>query len=381
MDESSSALIAPFRVLSLDGGGIRGLYTATVLKILSEYFSSLQSGGKPNPDCTKIGKYFNLIVGTSTGGILAVALAAGISLDKVISLYEEAGPYIFPEENCQPEEMKNLPYLLWKLHLLWKFHWLWKFRHRPTANQQPLRHRLAGLFGEKTLADIYAETGIALCLPCVDVTTQKTVVIKTPHLPYLTRDGRRKAVDVCIATSAAPFYFPMAYLPRTDAGGCDIFVDGGLWANNPVVIALIEALELAKEGQSIEIVSVGTCNPPNGETFQPKDCDRGVLDWKLGAAALALSLDAQSFGHNAIAQKLQKHLRVPCRIARLPSTPPSVADAKHFGLDKAYKKALDVLENKAVEDARTMQSLYDNGDQDIQLLASIFSKEMDSSDV
>jgi patatin-like phospholipase/acyl hydrolase len=80
MTENGSA----FRVLSLDGGGIRGLYTATVLKTLTEHFSSIQVGGKPNPDCTKIGKYFHLITGTSIGGILAVALAAGISLEKII---------------------------------------------------------------------------------------------------------------------------------------------------------------------------------------------------------------------------------------------------------------------------------------------------------
>ena len=79
--------IKPFRVLSLDGGGMRGLYTASVLSTLAQRFSPSNQ--------LDIGKGFNLIAGTSTGGILACALAAGVPIERVIDLYRNEGPAIF----------------------------------------------------------------------------------------------------------------------------------------------------------------------------------------------------------------------------------------------------------------------------------------------
>jgi len=347
------ATLKPFRVLALDGGGIRGLYTATLLKILTEHFS--KELGKTFDE--NIGAKFNLIAGTSTGGILATALAARKPLSGIISLYKEAGSDIFPKSHCLPNNTLN------------KIWWCFRFARKPAAKHEILKNRLMDLFGDMTLADIYNDSKVSLCIPCIDAVTQKSVVIKTPHAAYITRDGNRKAVDVCMATSAAPFYFPMAALPRTEVSGYDIFVDGGLWANNPVLVGLVEALDLAEKDQPIEIVSVGTCNPPEGQTLQPEDCHRGVFGWGAGATALTLSLEAQAFGHASIASKLSSHLRVACKIIRLPSSPPSYADSKHFGLDKAYKAALEVLQSKAVCDAKMIQSLHNKGDKDISALA------------
>lgn len=78
-------------VLSLDGGGMRGLYSATVLKVLGERFANLQRSGPLD-----IGRGFDLVVGTSTGAILAAGIAAGISIDRIATLYETIGPRIFP---------------------------------------------------------------------------------------------------------------------------------------------------------------------------------------------------------------------------------------------------------------------------------------------
>src|SRR5690242_10036315 len=80
----------PFRVLSLDGGGMRGTYTATYLDQVSATFAR-----RRNVAALDVGAAFDLIVGTSTGGIIACALAAGITLDKVVELYREHGPSIF----------------------------------------------------------------------------------------------------------------------------------------------------------------------------------------------------------------------------------------------------------------------------------------------
>src|SRR5215470_12284967 len=80
----------PLRVLSLDGGGMRGTYTATYLDRVAATFAK-----RRRIAALDIGAAFDLIVGTSTGGIIACALAAGIPLAKVVDLYQRHGPAIF----------------------------------------------------------------------------------------------------------------------------------------------------------------------------------------------------------------------------------------------------------------------------------------------
>jgi patatin-like phospholipase/acyl hydrolase len=82
--------LPPFRVLSLDGGGMRGTYTATYLDKVAATF-----GRRRNIDALDIGAAFDLIVGTSTGGIIAAALATGVPLADIVALYVEHGPSIF----------------------------------------------------------------------------------------------------------------------------------------------------------------------------------------------------------------------------------------------------------------------------------------------
>jgi len=82
----------PYRVLTIDGGGMRGLYSATVLDTLSRRFAC-----NTNSELLDIGKGFDLIVGTSTGGILACALAAGVKTTEIINLYREEGSNIFQD--------------------------------------------------------------------------------------------------------------------------------------------------------------------------------------------------------------------------------------------------------------------------------------------
>ena len=81
------------RVLSVDGGGMRGLYTSAYLSALGRRYAVTRDEAGLD-----IGKGFDLIVGTSTGAIIACALAAGISLDRVSALYREHGPEIFPPQ-------------------------------------------------------------------------------------------------------------------------------------------------------------------------------------------------------------------------------------------------------------------------------------------
>ena len=93
----------PFRVLSLDGGGMRGIYTAEYLSCLASGFS--KRTGKGDLD---LGKGFDLIVGTSTGAIVGCALVAGVPLGKVVSVYKDNGKLIFPRVFLRESALHSL---------------------------------------------------------------------------------------------------------------------------------------------------------------------------------------------------------------------------------------------------------------------------------
>jgi len=318
----------PYRVLALDGGGVRGLYSATVLRTIARYYADQR-----NVKALDIGRGFNLITGTSTGGILACALASGVPIDNVISLYRDVGPRIFRDPT---------PDSSWYL-----VGWILRNLGRAANRNEDLRAALGELFGERTLNSIYKDRGIALCIPAVDMGTQRSWVYKTPHSDDFVRDRHFKLVDVCLATSAAPIYLPLAAVSDPDDPVHQrVFADGGLWANNPVLIGLIEALGLAKPEQRIEILSVSTCPPPEGALIDRRRLSWGIFKWRVGTSALKASLESQAWGYHFMAKMLAQHLRLlgkSCYVARLPHSIPSAEQLRHVGLDRANAKALEVL--------------------------------------
>ena len=238
----------PFRVLTLDGGGMRGLYTASLLMVLAKRFDRRFNSQEPD-----IGKAFDLICGTSTGAILACALATGISLNRVKSLYIEKGPHIF----TRPMPKGKNSALCW---------WAFVHRNKPAANAEALREALSSCFGEVTLGMIYKTRGIALCIPAVTAINHRARVLKTAHNKGKHRDNDYSLVDVCMASAAAPIFFPIAQRRNADDEHiAHHFVDGGLWANNPVLVGLTEALTMTAADQPIEIISIGTCDQPSGD--------------------------------------------------------------------------------------------------------------------
>lgn len=185
-----------FQILSIDGGGIRGLFAAAILAALEEDLS------------IDIRRHFDLISGTSTGGIIALALGRGISPRDLVDFYVEEAPKIF---GGNP--------------------WLRKCRKvvRSKYDNAPLKSALQEVFGQSTLA----ESGKRLIIPCFSLDSDDVYIFKTPHHERLVRDGRVPMWQVALATSAAPTYFP-----ASDYTDSIRLIDGGVWANNPTVIAI-----------------------------------------------------------------------------------------------------------------------------------------------
>ena len=356
----TTASLLPFRVLSLDGGGMRGTYTATYLDRVGVAFAK-----RRGIESLDVGAAFDLIVGTSTGGIIACALAAGIQLSDIVNLYVTHGPKIF----SRPLPSGRVGALLdtWK---------------RPPAlatGTVVLRKALTDKLGTTTLGGIYAARGIGLAIPAVEMSQHRAWVFKTPHLKDTTnhRDDNYTLVDVCLATVAAPIYLSMAAVDHPDnfSSGFNVFVDGGLWANNPVLIGLIDALDLTVPGQEIQIFCLGTCPIPAGEQIAKSALNRGLSEWKFGGEAASLAVDAQQFAYDHMAKKLARHVNRNCTIIRFPSEKVPAALIPHLRLDETGVEAMGALINQARTDADMANSkcTYADTDTEAALICDLFN--------
>lgn len=203
-----------FQVLAIDGGGLKGIFAAAALAGLGSDYDS------------RLTDHFDLIVGTSTGGIVALGLAAGLSAQQIVDFYLQHQDEIFPRR------------LLPRLRRVWS-----------TYDPAPLVECLAEAFGTMTLG----ESPIRLAIPSFDLTSNDVYLFRTPHFERLLRDKKERLVDVARATSAAPTFFP-----ALDLRGVRL-IDGGVWANNPSLVGVVEAAECCGgELGQIHLLNVGT---------------------------------------------------------------------------------------------------------------------------
>ena len=350
-----------FRVLTLDGGGMRGLYTASLLQTLARLFDERFVEQEPD-----IGRAFDLICGTSTGAILSCALSAGVSLDRVCDLDRECGPLIFPRP--APKPTNKIKLLLWSAqHLRW-----------PAACSHELRRRLEQIFGNQTLVGVFESRKIAMCIPAVDALNHQAWVFKTPHASEKHRDNNYRLADVCMASTAAPIFFPLVSLRNPDNDReLHYFVDGGLWANNPVLVGLTEALVVSPPDCRIEIISVGTCNRPSGDPYAVQDPVWGLLKWKVGIGIIDMSLSAQAFGYENMARFIAAELSKCGRavtVTRLEQGQKSPEQYSAIDLDKSDQVAIDTLINMAGKDAANIHGKVLSGNRgDLAVIGDVFT--------
>ena len=238
----------PIRVLSIDGGGMRGIVAARVL-------TEIETIAKQ-----PVFELFDVIVGTSIGGIAAMALTlrrdggAPDSAARIGDFYAKQGPLIFPQAALAlPRTREELRELIARVGMQAAM-----FGSNPEAGNArsspaPLEQTLLEQFGDARLSDAIKPVVVT----AYDVTRGRPVLFSSKDDDHLMRDIGR-------ATSAAPTVFPPKQL-LTDDGTEHIFIDGGVFANNPAMVGYAEAMELVGwhgfRLQSIQLVSVGTGIP------------------------------------------------------------------------------------------------------------------------
>jgi patatin-like phospholipase/acyl hydrolase len=214
-------------ILSIDGGGIRGIIPARVL----QHIESLAG-------CS-IATGFDLMAGTSTGGLLALGLATSSHrltsrIDELVTLYLERGERIFDANLWR--RLRSANGLLDE-----------RYPH------QPLESELRDFFGDRVLGD----AAVATMVPAYALEQRKTLFLKTWH----PRHAQVPVWQAARATAAAPTYFEPMEL--TVDGEAQALIDGGIFMNSPAVSAYAEALKRFP-GDSLSVLSLGT-----GELTRP----------------------------------------------------------------------------------------------------------------
>jgi patatin-like phospholipase/acyl hydrolase len=236
--------MAKFHILSLDGGGIRGVLTARLLERIQEQLPWFMDS-------------IDMIAGTSTGGILALALAAGKTPLEVRKMYESMGNEVFQNGPFEIRELANLM--------------------SADYSNQPLRQAIGDVVKDKTLGDLKTKVMITtfdldneVSQPYHPRTWKAKFFHNFPEPKKPSDDRSQKAIDVAIRTSAAPTFFPIY----------QGFVDGGVVANNPSMCAIAQAIHEETGGQSlgnIAILSIGTGNFPHYMTETNETW--GLVQW------------------------------------------------------------------------------------------------------
>jgi patatin-like phospholipase/acyl hydrolase len=196
--------MAEYRILSLDGGGIRGIITAIILRNLSA--TAGLAGWLDKVD---------LIAGTSTGGLLALGLAYGLGPDHIRELYETKGNEIFDDS--------------WIDDLVDIYNWVGADYHNKN-----LRRELKSVFKDTTLGQLKRQvliTAFDLDNEAPDPSERAWKPKLFHNFPGEDNDNDQLAYEVGLYTSAAPTYFPSV----------DGYIDGGVYANNPSMCALAQS--------------------------------------------------------------------------------------------------------------------------------------------
>ncbi|MCG7980325.1 MAG: patatin-like phospholipase family protein [gamma proteobacterium symbiont of Clathrolucina costata] len=238
------------KILSIDGGGIRGYFSAYILERIQQELG------------VEFSEYFDLIAGTSTGSIIAAALAINHPISEVTKLYKDKGKKIF-----KPRKFS--------------LGGIWKAKYSKSA----LIDELEKVFGDKTLSS----TETRLLIPAIDLVNSQVHVFKSNYLGEFIRDVNVPIKDAVLASCSAPTYFePTTVDPF-------LLADGGLWANDPSLVSYVEATgKLKVPPDEVRILSIGSGVGVHYYSHENTDAKWGAITGWGGPQIIDLILNLQS---------------------------------------------------------------------------------------
>ncbi len=295
-----------FKVLAIDGGGIRGVIPAVWLTHIASQISG------------RLVDKFDLIVGTSTGSILSAAVALGKNIEECSGLYDQFGPTIFPRRFLEKNGWRNFGSVL-----------------GPEYSDKPLESALQRFFSIGTKL-VHCEKPTVIV--SYDVFMRAMFLLKS----YDDSTSDIPVWEACKASSSAPTYFPAHILKYQQISRP--LIDGGVFANNPSILALSEAIRLQEKGSirefqqdtRIVLISLGT------GSLQRRISIQNALEW--GALAwLKPILDVMSDGSSEHAHFCAHHILTDENYVRLQVDLEGVND----DMDDASAENINALRNVA----------------------------------
>jgi hypothetical protein len=315
------------RILSIDGGGYLGLATASFLNAI-EHRNGARAADR-----------FDLFCGTSTGAIIALALAKGMSAAEVVALYEELGPEVFrprPLHERVVPPLRKLRAVAGALH-----------------DNAPLAAALTRAFGTMTLGDL-RQRGKTVLVTAFNLTAGRPTIFKTDHAAGLRAHDRYLVRDIALASSAAPMYLPLVELTDPVSGSHERYCDGGVVANSPALLGYAEAVShLGQSPAELEILSLGTprenlSEPLSGLKWAQRKLARGLWGWGLGERIISLTIDGGAMVSDTALLRIAR--AAGARYERVTLSQPA-----GVGLDVATTKATRTLKQLGAERARVAE--------------------------
>lgn len=270
----------PFRILSIDGGGIRGVIAGTMLAVLEQQLQQ------------PLHQYFDLIAGNSTGSLLAAGIACRRTGQELVDLYRRRGRTIFPPQNRWFSDKRvNVPPLT----------------SSPKYSDEGLIKVVRQEIGEKKLSEFQDPK---LLIPAYDTISRTPLIFRSWREEFATVP----LWEACVCSSVAPATFP-AYALKVN-GRTFSAIDGGVAANNPVGLAIADALSLGQALDNITILSLG--NGENTREIPLKSAQTwGSYDWAF--PIIDVLLDGSSDTQSYITQQIigeSRYLRLQFKLNR-----------------------------------------------------------------
>ncbi|KAL1188902.1 Patatin-like protein 1 [Cardamine amara subsp. amara] len=262
-------------ILSLDGGGVRGVIVGVILAYLEQQLQELDG------ENARLADYFDVVAGTSTGGLVTAMVTVPddtgrplFAAKDIVPFYLEHSPKIFPQPEGLFALLPKLPKLL----------------SGPKYDGKYLRNLLSKFLGEKRLH----QTITNVVIPTFDIKRLQPTIFSS-YQSLVDPSLNVKVSDICIGTSAAPTFFPPHYFSNEDSQGKTTefhLVDGGVTANNPTLVAITAvSKQIVKNNPDMGklkplgydkflVISIGTGSTKKEQNYSAKKAAKwGIISW------------------------------------------------------------------------------------------------------